>query len=49
MRFLQIAKLVGILFTGGLLTSIAEYYIHYSLYDTIKDKLLSLFHKKQAS
>lgn len=42
-------KLFLTLLTGGLLTSAAEYYIKYNLYDLLKDKVLSLFHKKQAS
>jgi hypothetical protein len=40
MIFLHIAKYVLILFAGGLATSYAEYKFQYSLYDTIKDKLL---------
>jgi len=37
------------LFAGGVLTSLAEYYFQYNLFDTLKDKLVSLLHKKQAS
>ena len=48
MYILHVLKIVGILFAGGVLTSIAEYYFQYSLYDTLKDKILSLFHKKSA-
>ena len=39
-------KLVATLFAGGFLTSIAEYYLKYSLYDVVKDKVFSLFCKK---
>lgn len=48
MTALHVLKIVGILFAGGVLTSIAESLFHYSLYDTLKDKILSLFHKKSA-
>jgi len=37
------------LFLGGILTSIAEYYFKYNLYDTIKDKVVGLFRKKPAT
>lgn len=49
MHFLHAVKVVGTMFVGGVLTSIAESVFKYSLYDTLKDKVLSLFHKKQAS
>ena len=40
MLFLHILKNLAIMFVGGVLTSAAEYYFKYSLFDLLKEKLL---------
>jgi len=49
MLVLHVLEAVGIMFVGGVLTSIAESVFKYSLYDTLKEKVLSLFGKKPVS
>ena len=41
-------KLVLTLFAGGVLTSAAEYYFKYNLFDLLKDKITALFKKTSA-
>lgn len=43
---LFLLKALPIAFVGGVLTSAAEYYFKYNLFDLLKDKIVSLFRKK---
>lgn len=35
--------------SGGLITSLAEYFLHYNLVDLVKDKILAIFGKAKAA
>lgn len=38
-----------LLFSGGILTSLAEFFLNYNLIDLLKDKILGFFGKGEAA